>query len=183
LRDRIVVVGASCSGKTTLSRQLAAILSAPHVELDAFYWNPRWTPTPADTLRQRVEQALSASRWVCDGNYSGLQDLVWKRATAVVWLNYSFPRVFGRAMGRTASRLWTGEGVCNGNRETLRLVLLSRNSIIWWVIRSYRGRQRWCREQFGSLDHAHLRLIELRHPRETAALVAEIRRDTSSQGV
>ena len=40
--SRTVVVGTSCSGKTTFARQLAARLGAPHIELDAFHWLPHW---------------------------------------------------------------------------------------------------------------------------------------------
>jgi tRNA uridine 5-carbamoylmethylation protein Kti12 len=42
LRDqpRIVVVGTSCSGKTTFSRRLAQSLGREHVELDALHWGP-----------------------------------------------------------------------------------------------------------------------------------------------
>jgi adenylate kinase family enzyme len=37
---RVVVVGSSCSGKTTFARSLAEIVGSPHVELDALHWGP-----------------------------------------------------------------------------------------------------------------------------------------------
>jgi len=43
---RVVVVGTSCSGKTTLARRLARILATEHVELDSLYWGPEQTPRP-----------------------------------------------------------------------------------------------------------------------------------------
>ena len=33
--SRVVVVGTTCSGKTTFANRLAVLLDAPHVELDA----------------------------------------------------------------------------------------------------------------------------------------------------
>ena len=37
---RVVVVGTTCSGKTTYAGRLARALGAQHVELDALYWLP-----------------------------------------------------------------------------------------------------------------------------------------------
>jgi adenylate kinase family enzyme len=39
---RIVVVGASGSGKTTMAKALSRALGLPHVELDAINWQPGW---------------------------------------------------------------------------------------------------------------------------------------------
>jgi ATP-dependent protease Clp ATPase subunit len=38
--ERILVVGRTGSGKTTLARELAAALHVPHVELDSLYFGP-----------------------------------------------------------------------------------------------------------------------------------------------
>ena len=65
--DRVVVVGTSCSGKTTLARRLAGILGTPHVELDSLHWGPEWTPH-AD-FPSRVLEAVEQPRWVIEGNY------------------------------------------------------------------------------------------------------------------
>ena len=37
---RIVVIGSSCSGKTTLAKQIAGELGIQHIELDAIHWMP-----------------------------------------------------------------------------------------------------------------------------------------------
>ena len=47
-RPRIVVVGVTGLGKTTIARQLASLFYLPHIELDALYWEPNWTPAPVE---------------------------------------------------------------------------------------------------------------------------------------
>src|SRR6185437_10622151 len=65
--NRIVVVGSTGSGKTTLARALSGTLGIPHIELDALHWGPHWTPVADETFRQRVRDAVVAERWVSDG--------------------------------------------------------------------------------------------------------------------
>jgi len=171
---RIAVVGSSCAGKTTLARELASRLGAPHVELDALHWGPDWTPRPTETFRARVAAAVAAPRWVCDGNYSVVQDLVWPRATAVVWLDYGFPRVLGRALRRTLRRSLTGEELYAGNRESLRKAFLSRDSILLWVVTSWGERRRRYGALAGRGEPRQARWLHLRHPRELAGLWREV---------
>jgi adenylate kinase family enzyme len=74
--QRISVVGTTGSGKTTLARQVAQHFQIPHIELDALHWEPSWTAALPQVLRNRVTEALSGERWVVDGNYSAVRDIV-----------------------------------------------------------------------------------------------------------
>jgi adenylate kinase family enzyme len=163
LLRRINVVGTSGSGKTTFARSLAAHLGHPHVELDALNWGAKWTQATPEVMRQRVAEAVAGDRWVVDGNYSVSRDLLWARADTVVWLDFSRPVVTWRVMRRTFSRLVRRTEMWAGNRESLRM-MLSRNSIIWWSLRTYARRRR----QYPALlaAHPHLRVVRLRSPRE-----------------
>lgn len=177
--ERVVVVGTSCSGKTTLARQLAGVLGAPHVELDGIHWMSGWRERPVEEVRRMAVEAAGAERWVMDGNYSAVRDIVWGRATAVVWLNYPFRAVLWRALTRTTRRVITQEELFSGNREGFRQSFLSRDSIILWAITSYRRVRREYRRILDGGDYPHLRVIELRGPGEAEALIAALR--TQSQ--
>jgi adenylate kinase family enzyme len=160
--DRVAVVGTSCAGKTTMARELAARLNVPHIELDALYWGPHWTPIDADRFRDAVNQSTSQHQWVCDGNYSIVRNLVWRRATAVVWLNYSFPVVFGRALRRTLKRCIYRSTLFAGNRESFAQSFLSRDSILLWVLRTHWQYQREYPRLFAERGHSHLYVVEVR---------------------
>jgi adenylate kinase family enzyme len=112
---RIVVVGTTGSGKTTLAAAIAARLGIPHIELDALHWEANWTEAPTDVLRDRITRALSGAAWVVDGNYGKVRDLFWSRADTVVWLDYSLPVILWQLAGRTLKRVVTREELWSGN--------------------------------------------------------------------
>jgi adenylate kinase family enzyme len=171
---RVIVIGTSCSGKTTLARRIAEVLDLSHVELDTVFWGPNWSERPTGEFREAVRKHAESDRWVVDGNHGKALDILLSRATDAVWLNYSFPVVFWRALSRTSRRVIFREELFGGNRETFRHSFLSRGSILWWVILTYRGRRRTYRELFSEGAGADIRLTELRRPREAHELVKSI---------
>ncbi len=173
--ERVIVVGTSCAGKTTLARRIAEALDLPHVELDTVFWGPDWSECPTEQFREAVRKHAESDRWVVDGNHSRARDILLSRATDAVWLNYSFPVVFWRGLCRTTRRVFFREELFGGNRETFRHSFLSRGSILWWVVLTYRRRRRAYRELFSTGCGARVRLIELRRPRDAAALMESIR--------
>jgi len=173
--DRVAVIGPSCSGKTVFSQRLAGRLGCPHIELDGLFWGPEWTPRGSDEFRRQVARATSQQSWICDGNYRGVRDLVWSRATAVIWLNYSFPVVLGRALRRAIRRIQTGEELYGGNRESFVRTFLSRDSILLWVVTSFGGHRRDYHDVFRRGEYSHLRLMELKTPRQAEAFLGRCR--------
>ncbi len=163
---RIVVVGTSGSGKTTVARELSQRLGLPHIELDALHWAPGWTEAPTEVFRTRVAGALEAPGWVVDGNYSKARDLVWPRADTIVWLDYALAVVLRQVIGRTVRRMLTGEELWHTNRERFRTAL-SRNSIILWALQTHGPNRRRYAEAFRRSEWAHLNVVRLRSPRET----------------
>ena len=170
--DRVAVIGTSCSGKTTLARRLASFLGTRHVELDSLHWGPEWTPEP-DFLT-KVLEAVEQPRWVIEGNYSRVRDIVWRRSTSIVWLDYSFARVFSRALGRTVRRIVTRESLYSGNRETFRRSFFDLDGIPWWVLRTHQRRRREFPELFRRPEYAHAALIRLRSPAAAEEFLARL---------
>jgi adenylate kinase family enzyme len=170
--QRVVVVGSSGSGKTTVARALAERLRAHYVELDALHHiGPSWTEATADELRKAVTQELAGrERWVVDGNYYGkLGDLVLRQADTVVWLDLSLRTCLARLWSRTTRRIRTNEELWGGNRETWRGAFWGRESLFWWTIRHHRSRQRRWPSRFAGLPD--LVVVRLRTPDDVGAFL------------
>jgi adenylate kinase family enzyme len=103
---RIVVVGTTSSGKSTLAEQLAVEQELDFIELDALHWEPNWVEAPVEVFRSRVKRATQAQAWVVAGNYRVVRDLVWPRAEAIIWLDYSLCVIFWRLWRRTWKRVF-----------------------------------------------------------------------------
>src|SRR5205823_10013090 len=87
--NRILILGRTGSGKTTLARQLAAAGGVPHVELDSLYFGPDFSTAPLSVLRERTSAALAGGRWATDSDKGAVRDLVWPRADTIIWPDYS----------------------------------------------------------------------------------------------
>lgn len=164
-RQRVVVVGTSGSGKTTMARELAGRWGLPHVELDSLFWGPDWTEAPEPLFRERVEAVVHGPRWVVDGNYSKVRALVWSRAERLVWLDYSLPVVMGRLVRRTLRRWWRREELWSGNRERLGEFLFSRQSLWLWALQTHRSRRGRFLAQLDLAENGHLEVVRLSCPR------------------
>ena len=163
--SRINVVGTTGSGKTTAAKLLSDKLGLRRIELDALFWKPGWEETPDEEFLPVVEEATRGDRWVLDGNYSRTRSIVWPRADTVVWLDYSFPRVFWQLLRRTIRRSVTHELLWNGCRERFRTSAFSRDSILLWCLKTYWRRRRNYPNVFKQPEYEHLHILRFRTPR------------------
>jgi adenylate kinase family enzyme len=162
--QRIAIVGTTGSGKTTLARSIAQSLQLPHVELDALHWEPNWTTAPLPIFRSRVSEALQGNRWVVDGNYSVVRDIVWARADTVVFLDYSFWVILRRLMRRTLERSLKQEELWSGNRESLQKSFFSQDSIVLWMLKTYQRNRQKYPLLFERAEYTHLSIVHLKSP-------------------
>lgn len=100
--QRVLVIGISGAGKTTLSRGLAERTGLPLIHLDAEFWKPGWVETPKAEWLEKVAALAARERWVMDGNFDSSLDLRLPRADALVWFDFPSLRCLGRALKRVA---------------------------------------------------------------------------------
>jgi len=173
---RVSVVGNSGSGKTTFAAELARRMGAPHLELDSVFHQADWEPLPTEEFRERVAAFTAGDRWVVDGNYSKVLDVVWPRADTVVWLDPPRHRIMRRIVLRTLRRVFSRAELWNGNREpwgNLFRVDPEKSVVAWAWTRYPIVRARYTQAQDDPAN-AHLDFIRVRSDRHARALLDRV---------
>jgi adenylate kinase family enzyme len=85
--ERIMVIGCSGGGKSTLSRRICDRLDIPYVSMDRdFYWLPGWVKRDKAEERALIAETVARERWLMDGSGSSTFDLRLPRAHMVLWV-------------------------------------------------------------------------------------------------
>ena len=174
--ERILILGRTGSGKTTLARQLSVALGVPHVELDSLYFGADFSRAPLSLLRDRTSAAIAGDRWVTDGNKRVVRDLVWPWADTIIWLDYpahvSLWRLAKRARTRTSTL--SAQAARTGRRTELPKQLLAAAKGVLTALRSHRGQRREYPRMFAQPANQHLAVARLRSPRATRQWMARV---------
>lgn len=169
LYKRVVVVGVTSSGKSTLAERLAKRFDMSFIELDALHWEPNWQGAPLDIFRDRVGKAIQAEKWIVAGNYRTVRDLIWPKAEAVIWLDYPLLTVLWQLTRRNFKRWWTRELLWGTNQEPFwrHFKLWSKESLYHWLFQTYWRRKREYLMLLSQPEHRHLKLLQFKSPKET----------------
>jgi len=176
-----VIIGTSCSGKTTTGKSISEKLSIKLIDLDQYNWLPGWKMRPNEELREIIKKEVKKPGWVVCGNYLRLQDITWPKADVIIWLDYPLRICLWRCLKRTIRGIITKEPTCNGNYETIRNTFFSTNSIFYWLFRSHfrihRKHEVFKRLKQGDPIYKNITLMRFKSQKETDAwfknLIAE----------
>ena len=161
---KILVAGITGAGKPTMARALAGRLAVPFHEMDALAFSgPGWRENPH--LLREIERITAGPRWVFDSlGYPQVRDLMWSRADAIVWLDFSRAVVMQRVLRRSAVRTLLRTRVFSGNRETLA-AWFRPDHPAWWAWAQYVSRRAEIAERCADARFAPLEVVHLRTPR------------------
>ena len=85
--ERILVVGCSGGGKTTLSRKIANILGIQYYSIDRdVRWLPEWKERDKQEQRIILNRLVQNDRWVMDGSGASTFDIRLPRTDLVLWV-------------------------------------------------------------------------------------------------
>ena len=112
---RIMVFGASGSGKSTVARALGDALELPVIHGDRFYWLPGWVARERVDVKRLFDEAALADNWIIDGNNGESMMMRAERAHLIIYLHLNtyqrLWRVFLRSLrgfGRTRPDMGDG---------------------------------------------------------------------------
>lgn len=174
---RINVIGTTGSGKSTLSKTLAEALGYPYLQMDQLFWKPNWQEPTDEEFFPILNEALTGDTWVLDGNYSRTSAIKWERVDAIIWIDLGFTRTLWQLLSRTVKRatvrkeLWPG----TGNRDSLSRAFFSKESILFWFLRTYHRNRVKYAKLMQSEDFANIQMIQLRSRREVERFIEQVR--------
>lgn len=106
---RLLIMGASGTGTTSLAQSVANRWAVPHADADDYFWIPSAPPyvakrPPAERLRLMREIFLPRHAWVLSGSVMGWGDPLRAEFDAVVFLHLDQQDRLGRLRAREAVR-------------------------------------------------------------------------------
>ncbi len=89
---KIIVLGPSGTGKTTLARKLGEKLGIPYLHLDTVYWKKNWIHVDKKEFHNFMVSYLKQhGKWVIDGNYTNNEHFIWRLKLADTIILLDFP--------------------------------------------------------------------------------------------
>lgn len=176
--QRILVIGNSCSGKSTLGAALAAHLAMPFVELDAINWQPNWVglneADPEEFIR-RIQEATAGDGWVVAGSYTKFsQQAFWPRLETIVWLDLPRHLLVWRLLKRSWQRWRSKELLWGTNYERFWPQLMfwrKQDSLLWWILSQHASKKQKMLRYQASSRWQHIRFVRLCSRNEVEAFV------------
>lgn len=166
---KVIVVGLSGAGKTTLANQLSAALNIRAIELDSIYHQADWKPLDREVFIDKVNEITAQKEWILCGNFfTALGKKLWKKADTIIWCDYPLPLVLWRLIRRTFYRGITKQELWNGNKESLLTNFFTKNSVILLTLRSWKKHKKRYGDIFDNHpDISNATFVRLRSKKDT----------------
>ena len=86
--EKILIIGCSCSGKSTLARSMSQKLGIPVIHLDQLWWKAGWETVTVEEFDSRLHLAMNMDRWIIDGNYNRTLQQRIEKCDTIVYLDF-----------------------------------------------------------------------------------------------
>lgn len=170
---RVLVIGCSAGGKSTVARALGKVLGIEVIHLDKVLWKPGCRLRDSTEEPQAVRDLLNRPAWIMDGNYTVSLPMRLAAADTIVVIDFSRLRCLLRALKRLLQfRGRTRPDMGANCPEALNLDFLRW---IWSYPR--RERPELVRQIETHADHAQV--IYLHNPADVERWLEQVRREAA----
>ena len=98
--NKIAIVGAPGTGKTTLSNILSKLYGIEATHIDGIHHMENWVQRDKDERDKIILDIVKRGKWIIDGTYKATLKPRFEAADLIIWLDYSsFAQIKG-VMGR-----------------------------------------------------------------------------------
>ncbi|MAZ86247.1 MAG: shikimate kinase [Cellvibrionaceae bacterium] len=100
---RVIIFGNSGAGKSTLAKSLANIDQLAHFDLDSIAWLPTSPPQrkPVEQSKADIDAFMAENdQWVIEGCYSDLLELLFTKASEIIFLDLPIDQCITNARAR-----------------------------------------------------------------------------------
>lgn len=117
--QRIVILGAGGSGKSTFAQKLHQKTGIPLIHLDTIHWQNDGTRMSIKEFDSRLQKILNQNNWIIDGNYERTLPLRVQHATEVIFLAFPKRIILARVISRYLKQKMGIEPTSAGNPASL----------------------------------------------------------------
>lgn len=85
--QRVVILGCSGSGKSTMARALGEKTGLPVIHGDRLFWHSGWVESTKEEIDHKLTAAAQQEQWIIDGNYMRTLPQRLERCDTILYLD------------------------------------------------------------------------------------------------
>ncbi len=87
--NRIAIIGAPGTGKTTLANNLSEIYGIEAIHIDGIHHLPNWNLRDKEERDRMILEITNQEKWIIDGTYRSTLRARLEKADFIIWLDFS----------------------------------------------------------------------------------------------
>ena len=87
--NRIAIIGAPGTGKTTLANNLSEIYGIEAIHIDGIHHLPNWNLRDKEERDRMILEIANQEKWIIDGTYRSTLRTRLEKADFIIWLDFS----------------------------------------------------------------------------------------------
>lgn len=165
---KILIIGSSGTGKSTLALELGEILNLPVHHLDIYFWKPNWVQNDREQFDAALTEILKKEKWIIDGDYGRTMEWRLRFADTVIFLDYPTRIALYRAFKRRITyRNKTRPSITKGCNEKIDWEFIKW---IWNFRRNHRQKTLELLEK-----NKHIQVIRFNTPKKLVNWLKNVR--------